>query len=86
MSGATVRAVTGAVDDMPGQEGKFTFRAAGNFGAAASVRADKPEDEFFITGIDEGRDVQVVAAVNGVIEMTKAKHAGIFVTGVIDIM
>jgi hypothetical protein len=84
MYGAAVGAVQGTGTDMCGQGGEFTLRAAGDFGVTAVISADKPENELFVTGIDEERDIQGTAAVNGVVKIPEAQH--VRVTGCVVIV
>ncbi|MEG5901893.1 hypothetical protein, partial [Enterobacter bugandensis] len=59
---------------MSGQGSEFALRAAGDFGVTTVISADKPEDELFVAGIDEERDTQGSAAVNGVVKIPEAQH------------
>ncbi|EDB4569333.1 hypothetical protein [Salmonella enterica] len=85
MYGAAVGAVQGSGAYMGGQGCKFALRAAGDFGVAAVISADKPEDEFFVTGINEEGNTEVSTAVHGIVEFIKAQDSSLFVS-VVDIV
>ncbi|EJO7321621.1 hypothetical protein ACFE4M_004584 [Salmonella enterica] len=85
MDCAAVGAVQGTGTEMCGQGSKFALRAAGDFGVAAVISADKPEDEFFVTGINEEGNTEVSTAVHGIIEFIKTQDSSLF-AGVVDIV
>ena len=85
MYGAAVGAVQGAGSDMGGQGSKFALRAAGDFGVTAVISADKPEDEFFVTGISEEGNTEVSTAVHCIVEFIKTQGCSLF-AGVTDIV
>lgn len=75
MYGAAVRAVQGSGADMGGQRGELALRATGDFGMPVVVSADKPEDEFFVTGVDEEGNTEISTAVHGIVEFSKRRTA-----------
>ncbi|MEG5901891.1 hypothetical protein [Enterobacter bugandensis] len=77
MYGAAVGTVQGAGTDMCGQGSELSLRAAGNFGAATVISADKPENEFFVTGIDEEGNAEVSTAVHGIVERVKTQDSSV---------
>ncbi|MGU3416480.1 hypothetical protein ACLBW0_23135 [Enterobacteriaceae bacterium C34A] len=77
MYGAAVGAVQGTGSDMCDQGSEFALRAAGDFRVTTIISADKLEDEFVVAGIDEERDTQGTAAVNGVVKIPEAQHVRI---------
>lgn len=82
---AAVGAVQGSGAYMCGQGSKFALRAAGDFGVAAVISADKPEDEFFVTGVDEEGNTEVSTAVHGIVEFIKTQDSSLFAS-VVDIV
>ncbi|EDZ5934440.1 hypothetical protein ONZ27_005446 [Salmonella enterica subsp. enterica serovar Chandans] len=49
------------------------------------ISADKPEDEFFVTGINEEGNTEVSTAVHGIVEFIKAQDSSLFAS-VVDIV
>nr|WP_167565878.1 hypothetical protein [Candidatus Erwinia dacicola] len=78
MYGVAVWSVPGTSADMCSQGSEFPLRAAGDFGVPVVVSADKPEDEFFVTGVDEEGNIEVITAAHGIVELIKMQDSSIF--------
>uniref|UniRef100_UPI00383BA85C hypothetical protein n=1 Tax=Salmonella enterica TaxID=28901 RepID=UPI00383BA85C len=78
MDCAAVRAVQGTGTDMCGQGSKFALRAAGDFGVAVVISTDKPEDEFFVAGVDEKGDIKVSTAAYGIVKIIETQDSSLF--------
>ncbi|HFJ2164108.1 TPA: hypothetical protein ACGTPM_004331 [Salmonella enterica] len=77
MNGATFRTVHGTGPDKRSEGGKLTLCTAGNFWSATLIFTDKPEDEFFVAGVNEKGNIKVCTTGHGMVEIVEAQDRGV---------
>ncbi|MFP1498205.1 hypothetical protein ACLB1Q_36695 [Escherichia coli] len=54
---------------------KHPLRTAGNFRIAFVINTNKPEDHLFVSHIHKERNIQVCAALNGIVKIIKVQNS-----------
>ncbi|EIG3511259.1 hypothetical protein FY019_004757, partial [Escherichia coli] len=75
---ATLRAVHAAGADTGKNGRKLPLRAAGYFRIPFVINTYKPEDQLFVSGIHKEGNIQVCAALNGIVKIIKAQSFCVF--------
>ncbi|EBV1256923.1 transposase [Salmonella enterica subsp. enterica serovar Corvallis] len=78
MNRATLRAVHAAGADAGKNGRKLPLRAAGDFRIPFVINTYKPEDQFFVSRIHKERNIQVCAALNGIVKIIKTQNFCVF--------
>ncbi|EFF9187524.1 hypothetical protein BKZ62_005308 [Escherichia coli] len=78
MNRATLRAVHAAGADTGKNGRKLPLRAAGYFRIPFVINTYKPEDQLFVSGIHKEGNIQVCAALNGIVKIIKAQSFCVF--------
>ncbi|KXK77260.1 transposase [Escherichia coli] len=75
---ATVRAVHAAGADTGKNGRKLPLCTAGYFRIPFVINTYKPEDQLFVSGIHKEGNIQVCAALNGIVKIIKAQSFCVF--------
>ncbi|HDV1257996.1 TPA: hypothetical protein RHV46_003796 [Escherichia coli] len=72
---AALRTVHTAGADTGKNGRKHPLRTAGNFRIAFVINTNKPEDHLFVSHIHKERNIQVCAALNGIVKIIKVQNS-----------
>ena len=75
---ATLRAVHAAGADTGKNGRKLPLRVTGDFRIPFVINTYKPEDQLFVSGIHKEGNIQVCAALNGIVKIIKAQNFSVF--------
>ncbi|HFW0075201.1 TPA: hypothetical protein ACIARG_004537 [Salmonella enterica subsp. enterica serovar Saintpaul] len=83
MNSVTFRTVHGTGPDKRSEGGKLTLCTTDDFWLAILIFTDKPEDEFFVAGVNEKGNIKVCTTGHGMVEIVEAQDrcvlAGFFI-------